>query len=501
MILRFLQYSGAFLVSVIVAGVIASVPMSAQAAGVVSTPTIISVQNGQAFSTGLPMITGVTSNNTRVEVTIDGVVNGMAKVTNDPSGTGNFWYTPFLALRPGEHMLSVRAVGIAMNADSTSESSETLSFRIWNISAPTLLAPAGTVEMQFSHPAHVSIPGLAKNDLTVNVHLDGVFVDHFKVTNNASGTANFAIRPDVAPGRHEVHTTASDSTGRISNNSNSIFFTVDSPLPAPTILWQTGSESTISLGGVAKNGSIIEVWIDGVKDGEVASVPHPSGTFSFAYTSSELVAGSHPVMIVAKDYAGKRSLEKSLFASVGISDSPSGTGGSEVQEVPKETEEPVVIEEPVIIEDPAPVEVEDGMDQEPEGEVEGETITEEDPSHSADAPDGASEEPAVISDEFDEGIVVGGDTDEVEVQPINWPLMLGVLILAFLVIVFIVWYFRQKQDVINKSIDRIFGETEADSTEGSIKTEAPKMVQEPAKKARLDPPLPPPPPPPPPSSI
>ena len=442
----------------------------------VPSPTLLSVYESQSFSTGRPLIAGVTKNDTRVAVFIDDTLNGLAQVTNDPSGTAHFSYYPFLSLKPGIHTVVIQAEKIATSERSMSSS--VITFRIWDISAPTLIAPEGGV-MRFDHPARAIVAGLAKNDLTVNLHVDGMLADHLKVRNHSSGTANFAFNPKVAPGTHTVFATSTDATGRISSKtSNMVTLVVEYPLPMPTVMSVTSAGDTIVVSGVAKNGSVVEVLIDGVKDGEVAVKDHTSGTAWFAYASKALVAGDHAVVIVAHDASGKKSLSsRSRTVSVGVQTQAS-------QETEQEPEDAV-----------PPTESE----QQPEDEKQIDT--------GADRPQSQSEQSGEVKGEVEKSPVdIDADTEvktsaepqEVSVKPMNWPLISGVVILAFLVIVFVVWYLRQKKELINKSIDRIFGETESspssDSKEQKREEVREEIVIKEKKAISKEPPLPPPPP-------
>ncbi|HLD20393.1 MAG TPA: hypothetical protein VJB93_04075 [Patescibacteria group bacterium] len=468
-----IRYFFAMAFALCLAFVVVVIPAYAQ--GSVPVPTVLSIQEGQSFSTGLPVIAGVTKNNTRVAVFIDGTLNGLARVVSDPSGTASFSYVPFLPLKPGLHTVAVQAEVVSTAERSTRSSVITL--RIWDISAPTLIAPEDGV-LRFDHPARAVITGLAKNGLTVNLHNDDVFTDHVKVKNHSSGTASFAIWPKVSPGTHTVFAASTDATGRISaKRSNAVTLVVEYPLPTPTIMSLKTSADAITVAGVAKNGSIVEVWIDGVKDGESVLKDDPSGTVWFSYTSTSLVAGDHTVVIVARDGSGKKSMaSRTRIVSVGVAEqSPQG----EKDDSPSEGEQNPEQNEPVDAEDEK-----QSSSQQETGEVNGET------------------EQSPVDIDAGGDVATSPQSQEVSVQPMNWPLISGVVILAFLVIVFIVWYLRQKKELINKSIDRIFGETEG------LKPDIPKerkndeglggIVIKEKKSLSKEPPLPPPPPPPPP---
>ena len=70
----------------------------------VPTPTLIQPDNAFDYSNGNEvLVTGLSWNETKVDVYIDGAYNGRAELRIDPSEIGNFHYKPTLSLNPGEH--------------------------------------------------------------------------------------------------------------------------------------------------------------------------------------------------------------------------------------------------------------------------------------------------------------------------------------------------------------------------------------------------------------
>jgi hypothetical protein len=205
------------------------VPQSMLAADpTVSAPTLIWPVSGDSTLHEQPVITGLTENNTQVEVFIDGQLNGMATVKEDEKGTASFAYVPFLPLEPGNHTIAVTAV----DEDSSTASlmSKETSFIVEEpYPAPTLFQPVVNNKTVSTKPF---ITGLAVNDSLVKVFIDGELNGQFKVENHESGIASFAYQPflDLDPTtKHLVHVTAVSSQGKESVYSNAVGFFVKAP--------------------------------------------------------------------------------------------------------------------------------------------------------------------------------------------------------------------------------------------------------------------------------
>jgi hypothetical protein len=205
------------------------VPQSLLAANpTVPTPTLVWPAVGDSSIYEKPVITGLTVNNTKVEVYIDGKLNGMAKVLDGNKGTASFSYVPFLSLKPGKHTVAISAV----NKDSKAKSlmSKETSFIIEDpYPTPTLFQPVVNDKTVSTKPY---IVGLAVNDSLIKVFIDKKLNGQFKVINDESGVANFAYQPflDLDPNKpHLVYVTAVSPEGKESSFSNVIGFNVEKP--------------------------------------------------------------------------------------------------------------------------------------------------------------------------------------------------------------------------------------------------------------------------------
>lgn len=178
----------------------------------VPAPTILDVQKRNAYP-GKPLITGVTFNDTLVDVYIDGVFNGKATVANGPEGVASFAYEPFLVLTPGEHTVFT----VARSLDQTVRSKESVykSFSIakhviQDVPAPVLLDPTIGANGQ------MTIVGLIKNDLQIKIYIEGVLQAAFTPPTSKTGTTNFWFRPHLEPGEYTITARAQDEYGNIS---------------------------------------------------------------------------------------------------------------------------------------------------------------------------------------------------------------------------------------------------------------------------------------------
>lgn len=94
-----------------------------------SAPTVIQPSVDQDFADGRNIvITGLSWNQTKADVYIDGIYNGRADLRTDPSEIGNFVYHPFLPLTPGTH--TIYTVARSMNERERSPQSPTIVFDV-----------------------------------------------------------------------------------------------------------------------------------------------------------------------------------------------------------------------------------------------------------------------------------------------------------------------------------------------------------------------------------
>jgi len=198
----------------------------------------------------------------------------------------------------------------ALNLISPAPSSE-VNLTVNLLPAPTLVSPDETTVTAKVKPL---IIGLTKSGSLVKFFIDDVYNGKTQILNNESGTANFAYRPflNLSRGWHKVYAMAEDGAGKVSRISEVLYFNIELPLPAPTMLRPVVNKNT-SLSrpfivGLAKNNSKIKIYIDKKYNGEFEVKNHLSGTANFAYRPVKpLERGNHLVYVVAVDKRGKQS--------------------------------------------------------------------------------------------------------------------------------------------------------------------------------------------------
>lgn len=189
-----------------------------------------------------------------------------------------------------------------------------------SVPAPTLLGPSHNM---ITDDYQVLITGVAKNGSKVRIYLDSQLLTEFAVRDHPSGTANFAYSNGrlLSIGDHYLCATAVDSQNRETIVSNGIKFRFELPYPAPTLLASKlktkVADPQVLVQGVAKAGSTVKVYIDGVYNGELeakapanfqASATGELATIGFSYQPYlELQPGKHTVYTIATDSRGKRS--------------------------------------------------------------------------------------------------------------------------------------------------------------------------------------------------
>ncbi|MDD5031560.1 MAG: hypothetical protein PHR36_00765 [Patescibacteria group bacterium] len=189
-------------------------------------PTLVSPAPEKIVGEPKPYITGLVKSGSLAHIYIDGVYNGKTKIVSHESGTANFAYQPFLNLEIGPH----KVWAVAENEQGRKSGiSNVLEFLVQKpMPAPTLFSPVVNNETKYNQPF---IIGLSKNDSSVKIFIDNKPAGQFAIFNHPSGTANFALRPEVlARGNHSVYATAVDSRGKESQRSNIIYFSVRQPV-------------------------------------------------------------------------------------------------------------------------------------------------------------------------------------------------------------------------------------------------------------------------------
>ncbi len=180
----------------------------------VPTPQIYNVVHSPD-NANRPWVIGWTPNEVEVEVFMDEVSQGYAKVVKDNSGTASFGWSPQQDLSLGWHEFRVRG----KYHDNFSEFGGIIGYKV---SPPT---PAPTLFTPEDFTDYVLIKGLIKNDSVVNIYIDGYLAADFAVPNHPSGTTNFWFKAkDLLNGVHEVYAVAYDASGKPSKKSEIINF-------------------------------------------------------------------------------------------------------------------------------------------------------------------------------------------------------------------------------------------------------------------------------------
>ena len=270
-------------------------------------PTILVPQNPN-ITTAKPVIAGVSLNNTIVEIYLNDVLTGQTETNNHPSGVGNFFWSVSEPLNLKTHLIRTRAIDI--NTQQASDLSDGISINIIPFGSPTLLLPDQLILTKpFSY-----VEGVAHNDSTINIFIDGTSVENFSLDfdpSNAKGFKHTLLNP-ITSGKHTIYLQAKDQTGRLSLPTAVKTFKI-TDFPAPTLIAPTSNLKTVDanpiIEGFAFNDSKVQIFIDGIIDGEIKVQNHPSKTAHFLYSvkNSLLRGHSHNITAKAEDQRGRIS--------------------------------------------------------------------------------------------------------------------------------------------------------------------------------------------------
>ncbi|MFH1822575.1 MAG: hypothetical protein ABH830_02640 [Patescibacteria group bacterium] len=338
----------------------------------VSAPTILEA-NSQRNEDGLGnfYLIGLTEANTEVLIYIDGVFYDLAKLNSQGTATDSFYYEHKTSLSPAKHLIA------AVARDKTSLVLSPLTeveFIVPDMAAPTLVSPDESYVIGKAKPL---IAGLTVSNTFVHVYIDGVHNGKIPVVKHQSGTANFAYRPflNLNVGWHEAYAVAEDKYGRISGQSNVLKFRIEEPMPSPIIFTPIVNQTTenhLFIVGLAKNDSLIKVYINHKLDGKFMVKNNESGTASFVYKSFQsLTKGNHLVYATAVDSRGKESAWSNIVYFT-VREPVIGQSAEEQKDEPVvKIEEPKpIVEEPEIIISPDVGEIEGIKDTGEAGEKE-----------------------------------------------------------------------------------------------------------------------------------
>jgi subtilisin-like proprotein convertase family protein len=197
------------------------------------------------------------------------------------------------------------------------------------VAAPTIMGIAGDTGVSaadgMTSDNTLVISGMAENNATVEVFLDGVSLG----TTVADGSGNWSFdntASAIAAGAHDLTATATDASGSTSALSTIFGIMIDTAAPlAPAITGIAGdtggsaadgitNDNTLVISGMAEANAAVEVFLDGGSLG--TTVADGDGDWSFNNTANPITAGSHDLTAVATDAAGNTS---TLSAAFGVS--------------------------------------------------------------------------------------------------------------------------------------------------------------------------------------
>lgn len=223
--------------------------------------------------------------------------------------------------------------------------------------APTMIEPD---ENTITGKVKPLIKGLTISGTFIRVYIDGVYNGKTDILTHDSGTANLAYQPflNLSAGEHTAWAVAENEAGGKSGISNVLNFRIEKPMPAPTIFAPVVNGNTSYnrpfIAGLAKNDSLIKIFIDHKLDGQFTITNHQSGTASFAYSPYlPLTGGGHLVYAVAIDNRGKESrwsnivyfaVKQPVVAQVARAEEREAA--AEIKEPESEQEEPAVVISP-----------------------------------------------------------------------------------------------------------------------------------------------------------
>jgi hypothetical protein len=180
------------------------------------------------------------------------------------------------------------------------------------LASPTIVFPSAGSIIDISSP---TITGLARSNNTIFIFIDNDLENTVLSTVHLSDTGSFfyKLRRNLPNGLHSVYTIARNADGVYSVRSPKIYFTVVLPYITPTLfepVFKDGDDPQVIIRGVARNDSLIKVYIDGQYVDEfwvVNSAINETPAFTYTLPVSGLSQGSYKITTQAFDLNGKAS--------------------------------------------------------------------------------------------------------------------------------------------------------------------------------------------------
>lgn len=252
-----------------------------------------------------PVVKGKCATGNEVLIYVDGSFVDFAEITSTDGISDFFKLELNKTLEIGEH--TIMAVAKDRTSLVLSAPSEEMSFFISPISSPTIVFPNQFSSIGDTRPI---LTGLTVSGTNVYIYIDGNFVRKIDNVTSPSGTANFYYKPvePLSLGTHTFSAYSEDVYGRTSEMTEPVSFTIEAPLPAPTLLDPIINKNKITLVGLTKNETTVKVFVDNKIAGETLVKPDRSKTANFSFIlGKNLTKGKHLVYTTAIDTKGKES--------------------------------------------------------------------------------------------------------------------------------------------------------------------------------------------------
>ncbi|QVV61185.1 BapA/Bap/LapF family large adhesin [Leclercia sp. Colony189] len=302
--------------------------------------------SGQRTDDTLPVLTGTSEANARVQVFEGDILLGTA--TADASGNWSIALTT--PLTNATHNFTALATDAAGNV---SDPSNTFSLTVDTQppAVPVLVSVVDDVGAvttltsgQLTNDARPTLSGTAEAGATVSIY-DGTLLLG-SVVADANSAWSFTPTTPLADGLHTLTVTATDAVGNVSLPTAGFTVNVDATAPAapvitsvvddvgsiqgPVINGNPTNDTRPTLDGTAEAGAIVRIYDGTTLVGEVTA--NAQGQWTLAQTTTALTNGVHNFTATATDAAGNLSAASPVTAITVDTIAPGAPGGLTVLE-------------------------------------------------------------------------------------------------------------------------------------------------------------------------
>ena len=191
-------------------------------------PTILTPVSGSETIIDTPLVSGIAFNESKVKIFVNGHEDGEITVKNTPSGIGTFSYTIVNRISRGQSF-TVYALAYDKKGRISNDSNHVDSRIAHYYIPPTLFAVSGKSRTPL-------VTGVAHNDSTIAIFVDGKRDSTITPVNHPSGTLYFEarIQTPLSSGARRITAQAFDAMKKPSEKSNTIVVTYTDPASPKT---------------------------------------------------------------------------------------------------------------------------------------------------------------------------------------------------------------------------------------------------------------------------